>query len=306
MKIHVLGSAAGGGFPQWNCNCEMCAGYRTKRIRATARTQSSIALSIDGISWILFNTSPDIRQQIADFPALQPNRELRDTGISQIIFMDSQIDHTTGLLMLREGCPHSIWCTEPVQRDLSENFPILTMLQHWGGNRINTIPVDGYEPSSFKIPGFETLEFTAVPLLSNAPPYSPRRDRPDPGDNIGIRVEDRSSGQSFFYAPGLGQIQDHLIPLMANSDLLLVDGTVWRNDEMQQRGVGTRLGTEMGHLPQSGEGGMIELLSQFERPRKVLIHINNTNPILDEESSERALLTEQGIEVAFDGMSIEL
>lgn len=306
MKVHVLGSAAGGGFPQWNCNCTMCAGFRAGTINAKSRTQSSIAVSENGQDWILFNTSPDIRQQLSDFPAMQPNRALRDTGIAHIIFMDSQIDHTTGLLMLREGCPHNIWCTAAVQQDLSENFPILSMLKHWDGNTINTIRVDGYQPIDFRIPGFETLEFTAVPLLSNAPPYSPRRNNPDPGDNIGVRVRDRNSGQSMFYAPGLGEMQDHLIPLMADSDLLLVDGTLWRNDEMKHRGVGTRLGTEMGHLPQSGPGGMIELLDGFDKPRKVLIHINNTNPILDEDSPERAELTEHGIEVSFDGMSFEI
>ena len=306
MKVQVLGSAAGGGFPQWNCNCVMCAGYRAGTINAKSRTQSSIAISENGDDWILFNTSPDIRQQLADFSAMQPNRTLRDTGIAHIIFMDSQIDHTTGLLMLREGCPHNIWCTAAVQQDLSENFPILSMLEHWDGNNINTIPVDGYQPLNFTIPGFDSLEFTAVPLLSNAPPYSPRRNNPDPGDNIGIKVLDRTTGKSMFYAPGLGEMQDHLIPMMADSDLLLVDGTVWRNDEMQHRGVGTRLGTEMGHMPQSGPNGMIELLEQFDRPRKVLIHINNTNPILDEDSAERAELTQHGIEVSYDGMSFEI
>ena len=307
MKVQILGSAAGGGFPQWNCNCTNCAGFRAGTLNARARTQSSIAVSEDGVNWILFNTSPDIRQQLASFAPMQPGRALRDTGIAHIVFMDSQIDHTTGLLMLREGCPHDIWCTAAVQQDLSENFPILSMLRHWnGGNSVNTIPVQGYEPRSFSIPGVESLEFTAVPLLSNAPPYSPRRNRPDAGDNIGIQVLDRRSGQSLFYAPGLGEMQQHLIPLMADANLLLVDGTLWRDDEMMHEGVGTRLGTEMGHLPQSGPGGMIELLDGFSKPRKVLIHINNTNPILNEDSAERATLAEHGIEVAEDGMSFEL
>lgn len=307
MKIQILGSAAGGGFPQWNCNCEMCSGFRDGTIQAQSRTQSSIAISENGIDWILFNTSPDIRQQLADFSLMQPNRALRDTGIAHIIFMDSQIDHTTGLLMLREGCPHDIWCTRAVRQDLSENFPLFAMLKHWnGGNRVNEIPVTGYEPASFTIPAISSLEFTAVPLLSNAPPYSPRRDRPEPGDNIGILVRDKRSDKTVFYAPGLGEMQEHLVPMMSNCDLLLVDGTLWRDDEMVQRGVGTRLGTDMGHLPQSGQGGMIELLDGFEKPRKVLIHINNTNPILDEQSDERAELGSHGIEVAFDGMNFEL
>lgn len=306
MKIQVLGSAAGGGFPQWNCNCSNCAGFRAGTLNAKARTQSSIAISENGVDWILFNTSPDIRQQMADFAPLQPNRALRDTGIAHIIFMDSQIDHTTGLLMLREGCPHDIWCTAPVARDLTENFPLFTMLKHWDGNHINTIPTDGYQPIEFTIPAVKHLRFTAIPLLSNAPPYSPRRNNPDPGDNIGMLVLDTRTGKRVFYAPGLGEMQAHLPPLMADADLLLVDGTVWRDDEMQHAGVGTRTGRQMGHLPQSGEGGMIALLDSFEKPRKVLIHINNTNPILNEDSPERAILKAHGIEVAYDGMSFEL
>lgn len=133
MYIHVLGSAAGGGFPQWNCNCANCAGLRNGTINAIARTQSSIAISSDGIKWVLFNTSPDIRAQLADFEPLQPARRLRDTGISAIVLMDSQIDHTTGLLMLREGCPHDVYCTNMVFEDLSSGFPLFTMLKHWNG-----------------------------------------------------------------------------------------------------------------------------------------------------------------------------
>src|SRR5690606_31460230 len=138
------------------------------------------------------------------------------------------------------------------------------------------------------------------------PPYSPHRNDPHPGDNIGLLIEDRRSGGTLFYAPGLGQISDGLLTIMRRADCLLVDGTLWRDDEMRLREVGDKLGSEMGHLPQSGPGGMIEVLDGLPAPRKVLIHINNTNPILDEDSAEREILGEHGIEVAFDGMSIEL
>ncbi len=306
MKIQILGSAAGGGFPQWNCNCHNCSGVRAGTLNAKQRTQSSITVSADGENWILFNTSPDIRQQLASFPPLQPARQIRDTGISAIVLMDSQIDHTTGLLMLREGCPHQIWCTEMVEGDLSSGFPVFNVLKHWnGGNNIHRIPV-GENDNSFVIPQVSDLKLTAVPLLSSAPPYSPHRGNPHPGDNIGVQVEDLRTGKKLFYAPGLGQIEPHLRPLMENADVLLIDGTLWREDEMIVSGVGTKLGAEMGHLPQSGEGGMIEYLDTLEKPRKVLIHINNTNPILDEDSAERAELTAHGIEVSYDGMSIDL
>src|SRR5690606_17076333 len=146
----------------------------------------------------------------------------------------------------------------------------------------------------------------SIPLRSSAPPYSTHRNDPHPGDNIGLFIEDADTGGKLFYAPGLGQVSAELLAIMADADCLLVDGTLWRDDEMRVREVGQKLGSEMGHLQQSGPGGMIEVLDGLPAARKVLIHINNTNPILDEASAERAVLVEHGIEVAFDGMSIEL
>lgn len=303
MFIQVLGSAAGGGFPQWNCNCANCAGLRAGTLRAQPRTQSSIAISEDGVEWVLCNASPDIRAQLEGFPKLQPARKPRDTAIAAIVLLDSQIDHTTGLLTLREGCPHEVWCTEMVHQDLTSGFPLFNMLEHWnGGLKWNRIELQG----SFVIPACPNLLITPVPLRSSAPPYSPHRNDPHPGDNIGLLIEDRRSGGTLFYAPGLGQISDGLLAIMRRADCLLVDGTLWRDDEMRVREVGDKLGTEMGHLPQSGPGGMIEVLDGLPAARKVLIHINNTNPILDEDSPERAELVRRNVEVAFDGMSIEL
>lgn len=304
MRIHVLGSAAGGGFPQWNCNCPLCTGVRTGSIKAKARTQSSLALSDDGGNWVLFNTSPDILQQLAAFPALQPARALRDTAICAIVLMDSQIDHTTGLLMLREGCPHQVYCSDMVHEDLSTGFPLFRMLQHWnGGLQHHPIPLDG---NDFTIAGVDALRFTAIPVNGKAPPYSPHRHDPHIGDNIGIAVTDSRSGKRVFYAPGLGQLSPQTLAVMQDADCLLVDGTFWQEDEMARVGMGDRKAADMGHLPQSGPGGMIEVLRSLTKPRKILIHINNTNPILDEESPERALLAREGIEVAYDGMDIDL
>lgn len=304
MHIRILGSAAGGGFPQWNCNCRNCRGVRDGSVIAQPRTQSSIALSDDGENWILCNASPDIRAQLASFPALQPARRLRDSAIAAIVLLDSQIDHTTGLLSLREGCPHEVWCTEMVHQDLSTGFPLFPMLSHWnGGLKHNLIALDA-EP--FVIPACPGLRITAIALRSSAPPYSPHRGNPHPGDNIGLFVEDLSTGGKLFYAPGLGLVDDGLLAWMRRADCLLVDGTLWRDDEMRVCEVGDKLGSEMGHLAQSGPGGMIEVLDGIDGPRKVLIHINNTNPILDIASPERAELDAHGIEVAFDGMGIQL
>ena len=303
MYIQILGSAAGDVFPQWNCNCANCKGLRNGSLRATARTQSSIALSDDGEHWILCNASPDIRAQLQGFAPMQPARALRDTGIDAIILLDSQIDHTTGLLSLREGCPHQVWCTDMVHQDLTTGFPLFNMLEHWnGGLDWKRIELD----ASFVIEACPNLRFSPFPLRSAAPPYSPHRLDPHPGDNLGLMVEDLKTGGKLFYAPGLGKVDASLLQRMHDADVLLVDGTLWDDDEMQRRGVGTRTGTEMGHLPQNGPGGMLEVLEAFPAQRKVLIHINNTNPILDEDSAERAELDRRGVEVAFDGMSIEL
>ncbi|MEE9321375.1 MAG: pyrroloquinoline quinone biosynthesis protein PqqB [Granulosicoccus sp.] len=305
MKLRVLGSAAGGGFPQWNCNCPMCKGVRSGSLAAQRRTQSSIAISDTGDEWVLFNTSPDILQQLQSFEALQPGRSLRDTGIRSIVLMDAQIDHTTGLLMLREHTePLSLWCTTAVKEDLSQGNPLFKVLEHYCN-------IDWHElnpaESPVMLPGASTIQLQALPLTSNAPPYSPHRDQPVPGDTIGMLMTDTATGRRLFYAPGLGEMEAHVWQAMQSADVVLVDGTVWTDDEMIRVGASKKTGLAMGHLSQSGAGGMIEWLDKLpSTTRKVLIHINNTNPILDENSKQRKLLAEHGIEVSFDGMEIDL
>jgi pyrroloquinoline quinone biosynthesis protein B len=304
MKIRVLGAAAGGGFPQWNCNCRNCDGVRKGSLRATPRTQSSIAVSADDVNWILFNASPDLLAQYKSFAALQPARAIRDTAIRSVVLMDAQIDHTTGLLMLREGRPLEIYCTEMAREDLSTGNPLFKILGHYCGVNWHKVPTE--RGNSFPVIGAEELTFTAVPLKSNAPPYSPHRDNPREGDNIGMRIADPRSGKVLFYAPGLGEIEPHLKPFLEEADVLMVDGTFWTNDEMITLGLSKKHARDIGHLPQSGAGGMIEVLKPLRAARKILIHINNTNPILDEDSDERRQLTGAGIEVAYDGMDVKL
>ncbi len=302
MHIRVLGSGAGGGFPQWNCNCENCKGLRTHSIKSSARNQSSITVSSNGDDWILFNASPDIRAQIESFPPLQPARKIRDTGIASIILCDGQIDHTTGLLILREhDKPWDIYCTQSVYEDMTTGFPIFNILGHFRGINWHAVKTD---QDPFEIPKADDLVFTAVPLKSEAPPYSPHRHNTVPGDNVGYCVEDKKTGKNLFYAPGLGIIEDHVLEYMRDADVILVDGTVWTNDEMSRHGINDKLASEMGHLDQSSKGGIMETLSSLDKPRKILIHINNTNPILREDSPERKMLNDHNIEVAFDGMDI--
>lgn len=304
MIIRVLGAGAGGGFPQWNCRCDNCRRFRENKLNARGRTQSSIAVSADGRRWVLFNASPDIRSQLEAFPASHPREGVRDTGIHAIVLIDSQIDHTTGLLMLRESTrPLQVYCTEMVKQDLSTGFPLFRMLEHYCGVEHHAVPLDG---GSFAIPGIDGLKFSTHSLKSKAPPYSPHRHDPHDGDNIGVIVENLENGRKLYYAPGLGEIEPHVRAAMEAADCLLVDGTFWREDEMHHAGICDKLAREMGHLPQSGDGGMLEVLNTLPDARKVLIHINNTNPILDEDSPQRQALTEAGVEVAYDGLEIVL
>lgn len=304
MKIRILGSAAGGGYPQWNCNCATCAGLRDGSLKATPRTQSSIAVSSNGIDWALINASPDIRSQILDAPELQPARALRDTGIRAVFLMDAQIDHVTGLLMLRESKARlPVYCSARVRDDLTSGFPIFNILEHYCGVDWHEVRPDG---QAFTIAGIADLEFTPIALTSKAPPYSPHRADPAPGDNLGLVIRDPRSGRQALYAPGLGVIEAPVEQAMAKADLILVDGTTWTDDEMSRRGVGNKLARDMGHLAQSGPGGMIDWLSRYPQARRILIHINNTNPILAEDGAERAQLDALGIEVARDGMILEI
>jgi pyrroloquinoline quinone biosynthesis protein B len=302
MNIVVLGSAAGGGFPQWNCNCRNCAGLRNGTVRATARTQSSIAVSSNGTDWVLINASPDILAQIRATPALQPARARRDSGIAAVMLMDAQIDHVAGLLMLREGKELPLYCTAPVWREFNGALPLVPVLSHYCGVRWHALSMEG----GVRVPGIDGIRFTPLALASKAPPYSDHREHPEAGDNIGLLIEDVGTGKSAFYAPGLGAIDPRAEAAMRKADCVLVDGTFWDADEMIAPGLSGKTAADMGHLPQSGEGGMIAVLDGIGTRRKVLIHINNTNPILDEDAEQRAVLARHGIEVAFDGMEIAL
>jgi pyrroloquinoline quinone biosynthesis protein B len=306
MRITVLGSAAGGGFPQWNCNCRNCSGVRSGQVNAKPRTQSSIFVQSDeGLDGVLFNASPDILEQIRRVPALQPGRTLRDSAIVGVLLIDGQIDHATGLFMLRErDTPLPLWCTDPVEEDLNQGYPVLRVLAHYCGVQRQRIALDD---TWFEVPGVADLRFRALPLSSKAAPYSPHREQPVPGDNIGITIHDRRSGKTAFYAPGLGEITPAVFDAMSGVNAVLVDGTFWTDDEMPRLGISCKTARALGHLPQSGPGGMIEWMMKLPlEVRRLLIHINNTNPILDEDSAERASLNRAGIEICEDNMAIRL
>lgn len=254
---------------------------------------------------MLVNTSPDINAQLQANPALQPGRALRDSAIAAIVLVDAQVDHTTGLYMLRESArPWRIWCTDNAYADLTVGNPILRLLSHFCGVERQRIDL---EASGFRIEGVEGVHFRALPVAGKPAPYSPNRESPLPGDNIALLITDELSGRFAIYAPGLGSMDERLWRHMQSAACVLIDGTFWTDDEMLRLGASRKRARDIGHLPQSGPGGMLEWLGKLPPgTRRVLIHVNNTNPILDEDSAEAAELARQGVEVAWDGMELSL
>lgn len=259
----------------------------------------------DGVpSWVLVNASPDILSQLGAYPDLQPARALRDTALGGIILCDGQVDHTTGLYMLREATrPWPLWCTDSAYADLTRGNPILGVLAHFCGVERRSIEVE----RDFVVDAVPGLTWRALNVASKPAPYSPNRENPMPGDNVALVIRDSASNASVVYAPGLGAIDETMWAAMQQAACVLVDGTFWTDDEMLTLGASRKRARDIGHLAQSGPGGMLEWLERLPpSTRKILIHINNTNPILDESSVQAAELKRRGVEVAYDGMEIEL
>jgi pyrroloquinoline quinone biosynthesis protein B len=256
-------------------------------------------------AWALVNASPDILSQLQANALLQPARSIRDTAITAIVLVDGQIDHTTGLFMLREATrPWPLWCSDSVYADLTRGNPVLGVLAHYCGIDRRRIDLGG---EGFEVDGVAGVRWQALPVASKPAPYSPNREAPVPGDNIALLLRSTDTGRSLLYAPGLGAIEEHVWEAMQAADCVLVDGTFWTDEEMIQLGLSKKRARQIGHLPQTGPGGMLEWLERLPgATRKILIHINNTNPILEETSSERAQLRRLGIDVAWDGMEIVL
>jgi pyrroloquinoline quinone biosynthesis protein B len=238
-------------------------------------------------------------------PEFQPGRSLRDCAITGIVLVDGQVDHTTGLYMHRESTrPWPIWCTDSTYADLTRGNPILNVLGHFCGVDRRRIDLEG---STFEIDGVSGVQWRALPVPGKPAPYSPNRESPVPGDNLALVITDKETGRTAVYAPGLGAMDERVWRQMQSAACVMVDGTFWTDDEMIRLGASKKHARDIGHLPQSGAGGMLEWLDRLPAgTRKVLIHVNNTNPILDETSEQAAEVARHGVEVAWDGMEIEL
>jgi pyrroloquinoline quinone biosynthesis protein B len=296
--VRVLGSAAGGGFPQWNCRCETCEAARAGT-RAKPRTQSSLAIRGREGPWFLVNASPDARQQLEQLAPVAVDG-VRTPPFAGVLLTDAEIDHTAGLMLLRESAaPVRIFGDEGVERALRLGYPVLEILERYCGAEWQTL-----EPERATPLAGSSLEVELFYVGGDAPRYLTGSDVQL--EASGFVFRDRAGPGVVTYVPGLARLDDAVVNRFALSDLVLVDGTFWRDDELPRLGISQRTAHDMGHVPLSGPGGTLKALAGLERPRKALVHINNTNPILLEDSPEREAVLSAGVQVAYDGLEFEL
>jgi len=310
MIIKVLGSAAGGGFPQWNCNCHNCVAVRSGAPGFKARTQSSLAISRDGSSWALLNASPDLRQQIERTPALHADKKqgLRHSPIKAVVLTNGDVDHIIGLINLREAQVFSVYGTRRVL-DILKSNTVFQVLAEPLVPRI-ALPLD--QPTPLKGVGTNlglTVEAFAVPgkvalYLEDA---SAGKDLgTQEGDTIGLKVTDPAAKTAFFYIPGCAEISERLAQRLKGASVVFFDGTLFTNDEMIEQGLLSKTGARMGHISMSGPSGSISAFSKLGVGRLIYVHINNSNPALDENSAARKSIEGAGWEVGYDGLEVRL
>lgn len=296
MWLRVLGSAAGGGYPQWNCSCPTCRAVREGTRPARARTQSSIAVSPDRERWFLINASPDIRAQFEAFPALHPGPD-RATPLQAVLLTDAELDHTLGLLLLREGRGIRLHATEATHATLTSGTGVLTTLERY-------CPVE-WTPV---VPG-QDVSLGGISYRAFDVPTA-KHDRfgtgTDEGRVVGYRLTDDATGAAAVYLPGVQELTPAVLDQLDGCDCLLIDGTCWHDDELIRLGLAGKTAHDMGHLALGGPGGSLEQLSRLPIQRRIYIHINNTNPILLEDSAERRMVEDSGMEVAGDGLEVEV
>ncbi len=308
MFIRVLGSAAGGGYPQWNCNHPNSRRARERDPAAPQRTQSSIAVSADGERWTLFNASPDLRQQINDNDILQPRLALRDSPIKSVVLTNADVDHVAGLLNLRESQPLRLYATQRVLSVLADN------------SIFNVLNPDFVTRQAFQLEQrCDLVDAAGAALGVSVTPFAvPGKvalwlEDQGQGENFGTVDEDTialevqgADGARFYYMPACARMTETLAARIHGAGLIFFDGTLWVDDEMIRDGVGVKTGQRMGHMSVSGDSGTLAAFRDLDIQRKVFIHINTTNPILIEDTNERRTVEAAGWEVSYDGMAIEL
>ena len=305
LRIVVLGAGAGGGVPQWNCNCQVCQKARVGNNTVLPRSQSSIAVSTDDEHWCIFNCSPDIRQQIIDNSILWPSSgQSRHTPISSVVVTNADVDHIAGLLILREKQAFDLYATGTVLDVLAEN-PIFNVLDPEfvtrrpivAGSTSEIAP--GLSITPFLVPGKVALFNEARKMAED----DDLRIGEVTEDTVGLEISS-AAGERFFYIPGCAAMTEDLKDRLVDAELVLFDGTVWHDDEMVTQHLGAKTGARMGHMSMAGPSGSMAAFSTLDVARKIFIHINNSNPVLIEGSPEQHQIANEGWELAYDGMEI--
>ncbi len=307
MRIRILGSAAGGGLPQWNCRCVICEAVRAGSADVQPRTQSSVAVSADGDMWFLLNVSADVRQQLLAFPDLwPPDGSRRGTSIAGCLLTDAEIDHASGLLQLREGCTFGIFSTPIIRRWLTDYLPIGTILADFADRPWTELSFD--DELELPLPNGDSsgLRVRAFEAGREVPRFVSENANEAVGSVIGLQIEHVQSGGTLVYIPGVSAISESVERAVAEADCLLIDGTFWRDDEPIQNGISDNTARQMGHIPVDGPDGSLQWLAKLPVQHRVYIHINNTNPMLIDRGRECRQVNASGVRVGADGDEFEV
>ena len=308
LQVLVLGSAAGGGFPQWNCNCSLCRRARSGDPDVRPRTQSSLAVGAGDGRWFLLNASPDLRKQIDDTPELHPADGRRHSPIAGVVLTNADVDHIAGLLNLRESQPLAIYATARVHEVLKSNTVYDVLNPAYVERRPLVLGEETRLAGRDGGPGGIAVEAFAVPGKVALYLEDPNAENfgSSAEDTVALKVADVATGRSFFYIPGCAAMPSDLADRLRGAPLVFFDGTVWQDDEMRATGTGVKTGRRMGHMHMHGTGGSVQAFADLDVARKIFIHINNTNSALADNSEERAFVERAGWEVGFDGMRVTL
>ena len=303
MHITLLGTAAGGGFPQWNCWCACCRIARDNPQAAWPRTQSSVAVSRDGQRWFLLNASPDVRDQIRRLPVTSQPTTIRHVPIEGVVLTDAELDHSLGVVLLREARRLPVFATSAIRRVLEQDSKILPVTRAFADVPTTDLPLNEPVPLCNRDGSSSGLSVEAFPV-----PAGPPRFASDDGEGhtVGLTLREDATNRTCAFVPGCGGLSPALVDRLSKADVLLFDGTFWTDDEPVAVGISDRTAREMDHLPVGGAGGSLEQLRALPCAYRVYTHINNTNPMLLESSDERASVTSQGLIVGYDGLYITL
>ncbi|MFE1197394.1 pyrroloquinoline quinone biosynthesis protein PqqB [Streptomyces olivaceoviridis] len=304
MLLQVLGTAAGGGIPQWNCACPGCSGARAHPGRR--RRHASLAVRADEGRWYLVNATPDIGDQIEAHPVLHPGPGPRQTPVAGVVLTDAELDHTLGIGRLREADGVEILATAPVREAVDTRLRLGAVLSPYTTLTWRELPCRGAQPlhADPGVPAGSGVRISAVPVSGKRPRYA--ADAPDDDSwVVALRLYDPATGGTALYAPAVAAWSDALHRAAAEADCVIVDGTFWDDEEPRRTGISPRTATGMGHLPVDGPGGTAGILAALSA-RCLYTHLNNTNPLVDPAAPQAKRLARLGIEVAEDGMVIEL